>query len=71
MNRDHRGENQVAFSAREHSAMTGKPTCKHYGKYDHEEENCYEIVGYPTGWSSRGEPDQGGKTTAGKGRGSG
>ena len=34
--------------------MTEKMICKHYGKYGHEEANCYEIVGYPASWGSRG-----------------
>jgi len=24
--------------------------CKHYGRFGHEENNCFEIIGYPPGW---------------------
>ena len=31
-----------------------KPTCRHCGKYGHDENGCFELIGYPLGWSSRG-----------------
>ena len=39
-----------------------KGACKHCRRFGHNESGCYEIVGYPPGWSSRGK---------GKGRGRG
>ena len=40
-----------------------KPTYRHCGKYGHEENNCYELVGYPVGWSV-----QRGRSGRGRGR---
>ena len=34
--------------------MTERSSCNHYRKYGHEESNCYELVGYPTNWGTRG-----------------
>ena len=31
-----------------------KGACKICGRYGHEEAVCYEMIGYPTGWGSRG-----------------
>ena len=47
MERDHRAEHGVAFAARVQPASNEKPTCKHCGKYGHDETNCYEVIGYP------------------------
>jgi len=53
------------------------PTCNHCGKTSHEEQNCFEIIGYPAGWiprgggrgRGRGRGSRGGRVTAGRGRG--
>jgi len=60
MGRDNRSENMVVFAAREHS--NERPTCRHYGRYGHDETNCYEIIGYPPNWGScgRGRGSRGG-----------
>ena len=52
----------VAFAAREH--MNERPTCRHCGQYGHDEVNCYEIIGYPSNWGSRGR----GRGSRGSGR---
>lgn len=36
-----------------------KVTCNHYGKLGHEEASCFEIIGYPASWGTRGR-DHGG-----------
>ena len=46
-----------------------KPTYRHCGKYGHEENNCYELVGYPVGWSVRG--GRSGRGCGRNGRGTG
>ena len=33
--------------------VSNHPICKHYGKVGHEEENCFELIGYLVGWSTR------------------
>ena len=71
MERDQRTKNAVVFTTR--TQQVEKPTCRHCGKYGHEEANCYEIIGYPPNWGSRGRgcgsrggrPRQGGKTVGG------
>ena len=45
LERDKRSENMVALAAREHT--NERPTCKHCGRYGHDEASCYEIIGYP------------------------
>ncbi|KAJ8423765.1 hypothetical protein Cgig2_028266 [Carnegiea gigantea] len=57
--------------------VTKKGTCKHCGKYDHEENGCYELIGYPTRWGirgkgrGRGRGSRGGRTESSRGRGTG
>jgi len=34
--------------------MVEKPGCKICGRYGHEESVCYEVIGYPPGWGTRG-----------------
>ena len=62
------------------SHRTGaKPTCQHCGKYGHDATGCFELIGYPPGWSTRGGRDGrssrgrdgrgGGRAAAGRGRG--
>ena len=49
---EHRGAFAVNHLARL-SAMQGvKPSCRHCGKTGHEEANCFELIGYPSGWSN-------------------
>ena len=67
MERDHCAENTVAFATRKQSIMVEKPTCKHFGKYGHEEANCYELVGYPPNWGSCGRGYGGCEGRAGHG----
>ncbi|KAJ8434658.1 hypothetical protein Cgig2_002204 [Carnegiea gigantea] len=51
-------QNKAAFAVTLGRATSGSqcPTCKHYGKMSHEEQQCYEIIGYPAGWV-HGEAD--------------
>ena len=67
MDMDQQAKNTVAFVAREPSTMVERPTCKHCGKYSHDETNCYEIIGYPPGWEShgRGKAGHGGRSRRG------
>ena len=68
MERDHRTENVVAFAVREQSNNQERPTCKHCGKYGHDETMSYELVGYPSNWSSqrgRGRGGRGGRASRG------
>ena len=68
--RDNKQDSMAVFAV-SHQAKTQssheRPTCTHCGKYGHEERNCYELVGYPAGWSSRG--GRGGRGRARGGRG--
>jgi len=55
--RESKQETMTAFAvttSRMFQAQGDKPTCKHCGKYGHEEEKCFELIGYPTGWVARG-----------------
>ena len=52
LGRDNRSANMVAFVAREHT--NERPSCKHCGWLGHDEASCYEIIGYPPNWVSRG-----------------
>ena len=67
--REHRPENASAFAV-SHFMKAGQHngerlSCKHCGKTGHEKANCFELIGYPTGWNSRG-----GRSGRGRGRGS-
>ena len=47
----------MAFATKEQPTTIGRATCKHCGRYDHDEASCYETIGYPQSWSSRGRED--------------
>jgi len=42
----------VKFQGKQVQNQGERPTCKHCGKYVHDELNCFEIVGYPKDWST-------------------
>ena len=67
MNRDAKQENTAAFVVSHHARATPssgeRPTCKHCGKYGHDETGCFELIGYPTDWA------RGGRSSHGRGRG--
>ena len=44
-------------------------SCKHCGKLGHEEANCFELSGYPAGWSTRGGHSSRGRGQNGRGGG--
>ncbi|KAJ8433098.1 hypothetical protein Cgig2_020594 [Carnegiea gigantea] len=54
MTRDTRSDTAMAFTAREQPTMAEKLGCKICGRYGHEESVCYEVLGYPPGWGTRG-----------------
>jgi len=68
-----------AVSMKTNQSNSEKPTYKHCGRTRHDEASCYELLGYPPGWSTpgrgrgghgnRGSP--GGRTSVGRGRGGG
>jgi len=58
MNRDVKQENVAVFAVSHHVRATPSPgersTCKHCGKYGHDEAGCFELIGYPPDWGTRG-----------------
>jgi len=54
----------VDVHGRSSTSTTEKSSCKHCGKYGHDEAECFELICYPPGWSSCG-----GRGGCGKGRG--
>lgn len=54
INRDQRGDSVMAFAVKEQPKMVEKGTCKVCGRFGHEESSCYEVIGYPPGWGTRG-----------------
>ncbi|KAJ8425066.1 hypothetical protein Cgig2_004290 [Carnegiea gigantea] len=54
MSRDTRSDMAMVFAAQEQPTMVEKPGCKICGRCGHEESICYEVIGYPPGWSTRG-----------------
>ena len=54
MAQDNRGEIGLAFAAKERGSMVEKDPCKICGRYGHNEATCYEVIGYPPHWGSRG-----------------
>jgi len=77
--RDSTGENEAAFvvTTPKFASNFQRPTCKHCGGVGHEEQSCYELTGYPTGWVPRGggrdrgrsRSMRGGREDARRGRG--
>jgi len=70
----------LAMNARQPGRSVERPVCAHYGKIGHEEAGCYDIIGYPSNWNSRGRGrascggrgSRGGRwSSAGPGRGGG
>jgi len=54
LRRDNRTETAMAFATREKSNVAEKGSCRHCGRYGHDESNCYKIIGYPLDWGSHG-----------------
>lgn len=75
--RDDRDGTMAAFAVKVHRDPVEKSTCKHCGRYGHDESNCFEVIGYPPGWGSRGRGrgrgrgGHGGRVSTGRGRGAG
>mgnify|MGYP003793009743 CR=1 FL=1 len=68
--REDKSDSTIAFAVNHGMKVqttSERVTCKHCGKYGHEDTNCYEIIGYPQGWGSRGR-GRGGRAARG-GRG--
>ena len=59
LSRDDRAASATAFAinsggGRARLNNREKGTCGHCGKYGHNEDGCFELIGYPPGWTSRG-----------------
>ena len=54
MSRDTRNDTAMAFATRRHTGMVEKGICRICGRYGHEEMACYEVIGYPPRWGTRG-----------------
>lgn len=69
MNRDDKSENAVAFAVSGRNVVTTreKTTCKHCGKFVHEETGCFELIGYPHSRVSRGRGKGGRRNRGGCG----
>lgn len=66
----------VLSGERSKPTVTEKGSCTHHGKYDHEESNCYELIGYPPDWGAQGSRSRGrgrgaSRGHSGRGRGVG
>jgi len=44
----------MAFAAKDHGQISEKGACKICGRLGYEETVCYEVIGYPPGWGTRG-----------------
>ena len=75
INRDNRTEQVDAFAAQHGGKSQGatgeRPTCRHCGKYGHDEAACFEIISYPANWGSRGGSRVHGRGRGGRGAGRG
>ena len=72
MARDTRSEMGMAFAAREQPEIVEKQGCKICGQYGHKAAVCYEVIGYPPGWGTRGRGrDSRGARNSRGGRGGG
>ena len=73
--RDHRYETAVAFPITHPVRANGeqqpgeRPACGHCGKTGHDKSTCYELIGYPPGWNTRGERGSRGRGRGGHGGG--
>jgi len=69
MDRDDKSEKATAFDASGKNVVIARdiPTFSHFGKFDHNDTGCFEIVGYPVGWSSRGRSRGGCSSRGGRG----
>ena len=76
--REDKGENAAAFAVKttgKNAQLTEKTTCRHCGRIGHEEARCFELIGYPAGWGTRGRgrgrglSNRGGRYSDGGGRG--
>ena len=51
LRREDRSESAAAFAVRSEDrvqpTVTEKCSCRHCGRYGHEESTCYELIGYP------------------------
>jgi len=71
--REMKGEAAAAFTVNAKSqTLIKRPNCKYCGRLGHEESNCYEIIEYAAGWSSRGRGrgNRGGRAQRGGRQGS-
>ena len=59
INRDFAAALAVNNNGRIGSIVSEKGTCKHCEKFRNVETGCFEIIGFPLGWGSRGR-DRGG-----------
>ena len=47
---DNATQNGAAFAVTISRSLSQRPTCNHCGKVGHDEQQCYEIIGYSVGW---------------------
>ena len=45
LRRDNRTETTMAFALRDRPSVVEKGSCKHCGRYGHDEMTCFEIIG--------------------------
>ena len=62
--RDQRTDAVAAFAVTHADRRPDRVTCKHCGKLGHEATTCFDLVGYPANWGTRG-----GRSGRGRGRG--
>ncbi|KNA05415.1 hypothetical protein SOVF_190600, partial [Spinacia oleracea] len=70
--------NRGAMAGRGTDRPRSNSTCSHCGKFGHDQENCFELLGYPDWWYSenraaargKGRGSRGGRTGSSRGRGS-
>jgi len=77
MGREAKGDSAIAFAVKGQPPMIERGACRICGRHGHEEAVCYEVIGYPLGWGSRGRGrgNRGGRSSRGRtpirGRGQG
>jgi len=75
--REAKGDSAMAFAVRGQPPMIERGACQICGRYGYEEAACYEEIGYPPSWGSRGRGrgNRGGRSSRGRtsirGRGQG